>query len=94
MFIGMCGEPIVQKPWFQWVITLSAGEEQDLGFGLLLTARVRVLEVWIQAFVHELDHLVHSTGLDIIHELLQAGLYVEKQITVRTPVTLLMHVAS
>ncbi len=45
---------------------------------MLLTAGVRVLVVGIEAFVYELDHLVHSAGLDIIHEFLQAGLHAER----------------
>lgn len=48
---------------------------------VLLTTRVSVLEVGIEAFVHELDHLVHSIGLDVVHEFLQAGLQAEKQDT-------------
>lgn len=44
-----------------------------------LTPGVGILEVGIEAFVHELDHLVHSAGLDVIHEFLQAGLHVETQ---------------
>lgn len=46
---------------------------------VLFTTSVRVLEVGIKAFVHELGHLVHSIGLDIIHEFLQAGLHAETE---------------
>lgn len=46
---------------------------------LLLTSRVSVLEVWVETFVHELDHLVHSTGLDVVHELLKTGLQVGEE---------------
>lgn len=52
---------------------------------VLLTSGVRVLEVGIEAFVHELDHLVHSAGLDIIHKFLQAGLHAERQVLLRSP---------
>lgn len=58
--------------------------ERSSGSAVLLTSGVRVLEVWIEAFVHELDHLVHSAGLDIIHKFLQAGLHAEARVLLRT----------
>lgn len=82
------GEHGAHKRRSRRVTTLSAGTGRALGLALLLTARVGVLEVWIEAFVHELGHLVHSTGLDIVHELLQAGLYAEEQHRKSTPLQL------
>lgn len=55
------------------------GEGRDSTRRHFLTAGVRVLVVGIQALVYELGHLVHSAGLNIIHEFLQAGLRVERR---------------
>lgn len=48
------------------------------GVGVVLTPCVGILVVGIEAFVQEFTHLVHTIGLNVIHEFLQTGLHVER----------------